>query len=338
MKKSLLLLSVFAAASSFAQADFTNANAPENGTYTLYVCDSFASNMATVKGTGVTWDYSDLARIDGETKSIIFDSVASVDFPTANISYDIEAMTTDFWNSSATERIREGLVLFSPDLGTVTSTFDTDPATLMTFPFAFEDNLNDTFEGVVNSSLAGDMPATGVHFTEYDGYGTLKVGVDVIPNVSRIRYVDTIHASTGFIGDIDVILEQFEYYDLDNSNEPVFIHTAGAIYQQGSTTPMIEYSLVVSKYEPTEIYSAVATKNITKVDFNLAPNPVKDELFVKGAFENATVQIIDQTGKVVYNGTASNGSVISTSNLDNGIYVVKATVDNQTVTQKIVKL
>lgn len=338
MKKTLLFLGVFVAGTTFAQNTFTNANAPENGTYTLFVCDSSASDLANVTGANVTWDYSGISKIAGETKSIIFDSVSNTSFPAANISYDIDGLTTDFWNSSATERIREGLELISADLGgTVTFTFDTDKALLMTFPFDYEDAISDPFEGDITTSL-GSFTGAGTHITKYDGYGTLKVGADVITNVSRIHYIDTINMVTP-LGAMVVAMGQFEYYDLDNGTEPIFVHTSGTITQAGSSTPMMEYSIVVSKYEPTEIYVApVSTKNITNVDFNLAPNPVKDELFVTGAFESANVQIIDQTGKVVYNGVASNGTVLSINNLENGIYVVKATVDNQTVTKKIVKL
>jgi hypothetical protein len=140
-------------------------------------------------------------------------------------------------------------------------------------------------------------------------------------------------------GDLNVYLEQFEYYDLNGTDfEPIFVALKTTIMQAGSTTPMMENSLVLSKYEPTEIYSGVGLTNLASINFKLAPNPVKDQLFVSGSFDNATVQIIDQAGKIVFNGNASNGTVISTTNLDAGMYIVKATVNGQTATQKIVKL
>lgn len=82
----------------------------------------------------------------------------------------------------------------------------------------------------------------------------------------------------------------------------------------------------------------MSTNKLANVDFKLAPNPVKDELNIFGSFETADVQIIDQTGKIVFNGVASNGTVVSTAHLNNGIYMVKMTVNGISTTQKMVKL
>lgn len=340
MKKTLLFISVLMAGSTFAQNTFTSANEPGAGTANYYLCDSLADNMATVTGSNVTWDYSDVAKYDGETRTVIIDATSSSsyasDFPNSNKFWNLQDMTQDFWNTSATERIREGIVIEEPSMGNVVAKFSTDQATLMTYPFAFGDAVSDVFEGTVDISGLGftGLAAQGTRATKYDGHGTFKVGSETVSNVSRLYLTDTI-AITTMLGTYNVILDQFEYYDLDNENTPIFIHTSGTIIQGGSTTPMMQYSVVISKYEPAK---TVSTKVISNVDFNIAPNPVKDQLFVSGEFTNADVQIIDQAGKIIFNGTATNGTVISTSNLVSGVYVIKATVDNQSVTKKIVKL
>jgi len=341
MKKTLLFISALMAGSTFAQNTFTNANEPAEGTTANYfLCDSLADNMATITGANVTWDYSDIAKYDGENRTIIIEATSSSsyasDFSNSNKFWNLQDMTQDFWNTSSTERIREGIVIEEPSMGNVVAKFSSNQATLMTYPFAYEDAISDDFEGtfdIAAYSLTG-LPATGQHQTKYDGYGSLKVGTHTISNVSRIHQMDTIALATP-LGNFKVLLDQFEYYDLDNENAPIFVHTSGTILQDGSSTPMMQYNVVISKYEPAE---TVSTKMISNVDFNIAPNPVKDQLFVSGEFTNADIQIIDQAGKIIFNGTATNGTVISTSNLVSGVYVVKASVDNQSVTKKIVKL
>lgn len=340
MKKTLLFISALMAGSTFAQNTFTAANEPGAGTKNYYLCDSLADNMATITGANVTWDYSDIAKYDGENRTIIIDATSSSSyassFPNSNKFWNLEQMTQDFWNSNSTDRVREGIVITEASLGEVIAKFSTDQANLVSYPFAYGDALSDTFEGTVDISGFGftGLPAQGMRATKYDGHGTLKVGSETVSNVSRLHLTDTI-AITTMLGVYNVILEQFEYYDLDTEAEPVFIHTSGTILQDGSTTPMMQYSVVISKYEPA---STVSTKMISNVDFNIAPNPVKEQLFVSGEFTNADIQIIDQAGKIIFNGTATNGTVISTSNLVSGVYVIKASVDSQSVTKKIVKL
>lgn len=338
MKKTLLLVSMFVAGASFAQNTFTNANETANGTYTYFVCDSFADNKVTTVGANVTWDFSNLSKIPNSTKSIIVDNnTDAVNFPSATKTVEIDALMADFLATSASDRIRHGITLQEATFGTVLAKFSDNQATTMTYPFAFNAFVADSFAGTLDAgTFLTNNPMSGSHSTKYDGYGTFKIGNQTISNVSRLHYQDTIVTNISLLGgDVNVFLEQFEYYDLDNGTEPIFIQLKTTIVQAGSSTPMMENSLVLSKYEPT---TSVGLKAVTHVDFKLAPNPVKDQLFVSGSFDNASVQIIDQAGKIVFAGNATNGSVISTASFDAGIYVVKATVNGQTTTQKIVKL
>lgn len=329
MKKSLLSLSIFVAGYSFAQNTFTQANEPANGTYNFFVCDSAANNYSTVVGANVTWDYSELAKIDGQTQTMVIDDVTgNTEFPAATRSIEISNLMTDFLTSSSTERQRVGTLLQEASVGTITIKY-TAPSTLISYPFAYNDGESNTYSGTIDAgAMLSNNPATGKHYAKYDGHGTLIVGGTTVTNVSRLHYTDTITTTVPMLGDIEVIMEQFEYYDLDNGNEPIFTHFS-------TITPFGPQSIVLSKYEPSV---TLGTKKLTNVDFKLAPNPVKDELNVYGSFESANVQIVDQAGKIVFNGVASNGTVISTANLNNGIYMVKMTVNGQTTTQKMVKL
>lgn len=349
MKKILLLVSVFAMGTTFAQTDFTLANETEVGTYTYFVCDSSANTYADVTGNNVTWDYSDLAKyIDADggdiLNTLVIDSITNSQFPGAEIAFEIQGLMNDFRASTDTTKLRYGMMISEPSFGSIPVVFDS-PALIMNYPFALDDTATDNVTAEAQTDFM-NLPASGTQTAKYDGYGTFKIGDTVIQNVSRVHHSSTITVDASFLfGIIDVTFNQYEYYALETSNEPIFTVVSTSMAQQGSSTPMLEQTLVISKYEPAEEMELpvpapdeTSVNNAVTVDFKLAPNPVKDELFISGDFQDATVQIVDHAGKVVFNGTATNGSVISTSNLTNGIYFVKATVDGQNVTQKIVKL
>jgi hypothetical protein len=69
------------------------------------------------------------------------------------------------------------------------------------------------------------------------------------------------------------------------------------------------------------------------------PNPVTDNLFIKNnSSKTGTVKLMDLTGKVISTDVVGEGvSTLNTSNLATGIYFVEVMIDNERMTQKIVK-
>jgi thiol-disulfide isomerase/thioredoxin len=66
------------------------------------------------------------------------------------------------------------------------------------------------------------------------------------------------------------------------------------------------------------------------------PNPATTEINVANA-QNATIQLIDMLGNVLYTKTSvSDNEIVSTSQLVNGTYFVKVTTSNESVSRKIV--
>lgn len=70
-------------------------------------------------------------------------------------------------------------------------------------------------------------------------------------------------------------------------------------------------------------------------DLVLYPNPVKDILNIKSETQVKSYEVIDTFGKVVLSG--NNTSAISTQGLAKGIYIVKVSLDSQTVLRKFIK-
>jgi len=66
------------------------------------------------------------------------------------------------------------------------------------------------------------------------------------------------------------------------------------------------------------------------------PNPATTEINIANA-QNATIQLIDMLGNVIYTKTSVyDNEIVSTSNLVNGTYFVKVTTSNESVSRKVV--
>ncbi|MFY7937602.1 MAG: leucine-rich repeat protein [Flavobacterium sp.] len=100
-------------------------------------------------------------------------------------------------------------------------------------------------------------------------------------------------------------------------------------------------------YEATSVWTdfnpingnLLATDNfVIKDNIQLYPNPTKNELFIDMKnLTNTQLEVMDITGKVIFNEYLNSNSTIDTSNLKNGIYLFKLTSDNGSVITKVVK-
>ena len=83
----------------------------------------------------------------------------------------------------------------------------------------------------------------------------------------------------------------------------------------------------------------LASDNKLKSKFQIVPNPA-DASFLIALSNNALIKkvdIIDVTGKVIYSKTNSVNHQISTTNLANGMYIVKnQTSDNEIISDKLI--
>lgn len=337
MKKILLGLGVLMTGASFAQNTFTTANKTPDGTYTYFVCDSVGS-LANVTGANVTWDYSSIKSLPDTTAMLIIGAVPQSDtfgFTAANKLINTGLFTADYLNASTGE-IREGMVITDIDLGLVVAKFTTQP-TVMNYPFAYQDTINDTFAGKADAITLGltDRPLSGEHLTTYDGYGTLKLGALTIQDVSRITMVDSFKIDTQDpgVGIIDVILTQMRYYTLGTSTEPVFLFNKLEILLPDNGS-LIRIN-TMSKEDPTDYTS---TSEIDAINFKIYPNPAKNSLNVSGDFEQATIQVVDQVGKIVLEKTLNNNQTnIDLGELNSGMYIVKANINGHLITKKLIK-
>jgi hypothetical protein len=345
MKRNLLFIaSLLLGAQAFGQ--FTDANEPTVGQgTTLYVIDSAAVNYEAITGTGVEWDYSIYAGYDGvfRTVSVIDPSTTGfgMDYPTSTTALAIQDFLVNFSSSSATERTSQGFVYSEVNFGDVIVKFNVDEATQYTYPFELGNVINDNFAGEMTNTLLGTHSLTGVLNATYDGYGTLKLADGVtLANVSRYRISDvSTIAITGtglFDGTYELVRDQFEYYDLTNSNLPAFVYTTVILRLAGSSNPLSEFNLALSEVDPISI---VNVQEINNADFAVYPNPAADVLNIqlKNELNNATVSIIDATGRIVLSQALNaKSNTIDTAALNQGLYIIRVNNAGAVTSEKVV--
>jgi hypothetical protein len=345
MKKNLLFIaSLLLGSQSFGQ--FTQANEPTIGQgTTLYVIDSAAVNYEAVTGAGVEWDYSMYAGYGGDFRNISVadpvDTGFESDFTGATTALAIQDFLINFSSSTATERISQGFVYSEVNLGDVMVKFNIDDAIQYEYTFDLGDVITDNFIGEMTNANLGTHPLTGQLTATVDGFGTLKLADGVtLTDVSRYRISDVstiIVSGTGlFDGTYELVRDQFEYYDLNNSSLPAFVYTTVILRLQGSSNPLSEFNLALSEVDPTAI---VNLEDLNVGDFSIYPNPAADlvQVSFKNEITNASVSIIDAAGRLVLTQELNaKYNTIDVSALDQGIYFVNIINAGTLKSEKIV--
>lgn len=341
MKKKLLFISLFASSLVNAQS-LTQANEPAIGeSASMFLVDSFATNYSGVTGAGVTWDYSNLAGYENETRMIqVVDPSTTPDaasFPSSTKAYDLAGTIVTYYTSSATERTSQGFRFTEPSMGDVVSLYDTDEMIMATYPFANGNSLTDAYSGDVSYNIGVPTTETlnGNAYAWIDGQGTLDLPLGVsLTDVIRYKSIDTAYSTAPIIGAVEIIREQYEYYKHSVQNLPIFIHASIKI-QQPASAPLGEVSMVLSYYE-TEEYVGLDEEN--QATFKVFPNPASEKITIEGNLNNLSVaNLLDQSGRIVKTFNPSLNNTLDISDIDAGIYLLSIESNGAIHTEQIIK-
>ena len=333
------LFSIFCSVSFFtviAQPTLTNTNILNIGdAHTYYVIDSNAVNMDAVNGANVTWDYSSSAGYMGATSDNIIINAASgshaSSFPNSSIADELQGNLTIYKNIVNDSIYAQGHVFSEPNLGIVVSNLSIDNMVMMKYPFTYQDNFTDAFDGTVNAAQVSPVPIDYSGTISYiaDGHGTMILpSGNTFSNVLRIKSVENSLADLGILGQVSVVRTVYVYYDLATSNFPIFIHSTLSASGTDITT--------VYSYEQAanEVTVGVEENNLTKI--SIYPNPAKDLLNIANLQNVRSVEVMDLTGKVVIKQN-ENFKSIDINKLNPGVYFVKVNSGNSSVTRKFLK-
>lgn len=363
MKKTLIALSLLLSGNYFSQS-MNQTNEPQIGdNISMYICDSLTKNESTLKGNGVTWDFStiNIPDTNKRTSISVVDATTTKfkgDYPTATKAISIQDFITNYYSSTSNEKSSSGYTFYTKDMGDVKAKFNTDAQITHTYPFSFGNQKEDAFSGKLsftynyNGTLIPQNPdATGVSFSEIDGQGTLKFGSkNVFSNVVRYHIADTMNAfmNLGFVsGYVKLVRDQYEYYALDKQNLPIFTHTNLKAYITTiSPDPIYDRTIVLTQYKPENLDNTNptdTTKNTASIDkidlnrFSVYPNPAKNQITIQGLknIEN-TISIVNSIGQIELQKT--NVDHFSIESLKNGVYFLHIKTNEGITIEKFTKL
>ena len=346
----LSLFVIFSSTFLFAQPVLTPANfIPLVGESQLYYVADTNSVLDTTTGANVIFDYTNLRDL-GTTQTQYFvdptSTANSSDYPTATYTDTTDGFPGNLkYNQSFSPDSLNiiGLVLEINTFGTVVAKFDDDPEKIMTFPFNYGDSFTDAYGGEFTSSSA-PQPTTGngTVTVSADAWGTLKlpnfIDVDSVLRVVRDEYLktDTIFLQPFFpnILPIEVTAVQTSYYKPSISKSPLlsFIETNVA----GDVT-----TAVLSQYD---VYGVGVEELKEELAFNIFPNPSNNASTISFELRKRTVvtaQLMNSLGQKIttlFDGelpTGKNKIEINTNQLSKGFYLVNLTIDNKTISTKL---
>lgn len=333
MKKQILFISILTTSLSFGQS-LTQANEPTIGQFlSMYVCDTSTASLASTIGNNVTWDYSNIISDAGTTSLLEITSPSQTTngpiFQNSSKAISFQGAFLNYISSTPTQRVSQGFVFNDATLGDVIVDLNSNPEKIVAYPFALGNSVSDNFAGNVSFTFNGTLQnptCNGNSLAKIDGQGTLKLPSNTnLSNVIRYVLVDTISTQVNLLpppfppSDIEIIRNQYEYYDITNSSMPAFVFTTIKVLQAGSSSPLISQKNVLSSIQPNH---TAAVSTLDSDDFNLYPNPTNGTIQIKGDFtETVSLTITDQAGKIVYsNEVLEKEEVIVLNTLNKGLY------------------
>lgn len=349
MKKILLSVLTLVLGMS-ANAQLTIGNSPAIGTQqTMYLLDSNATDYASVIGNNAVWDYSNVSEYSGESRTLsILDATDTTNFGTFNTSieaFDIEDFFITYMTNDGSGKESQGFIFNAEelDLGAVVARFDNStPEQLCTYPFDVGAVATSNFDGLITLALGpipSDYGLTGTSTATIDGEGTLKLAGNDYHNVLRYKLVDTFGVildsagSPNPIPDVQIVRKQYEYYDHNTSDLPIFTLTDVVFKFTGEVDNIGQYTIVLSYEDPSTVGLSSNKLSSTKI----YPNPVSSKLNIElpSTVESANVSITDAQGRSVLVSSVNGVSSVDVSTLREGIYFVNIDNENYSITKRV---
>ena len=289
-----------------------------------FLIDSNITNYASISGSGAMWDYSTAGGYDGAVTLMSIEDPAataySADYPNSTKTTTIDGFLIQYFDVDENEKSCQGFVINDDDLGEVKAVYSSDEQVLLEYPFAFSTENEDQYLGNVSFNYNGNPETASCYgngVTSFDGKGSFVAPNGAFfQNVYRLKYQDTTVATSAILGNIELIREQYEYYAYhEGDTMPIFVHSSIKMLS-GFPNPLLEYSVVLSKYD------AVAMSGLSENvrDFKLYPNPTSGHVNIIGLKEATQIEVMDLNGKIL---STQYSETIDLSDLNHGVYLIR---------------
>ena len=292
----------------------------------------------TAAGPNITWNFNQLVLAGQSTSTILAPTAAQLTtFPTTtNVKKftDLISATTTF-SELLYKNVASEISLTGVTSDNLILNYVTNNAKLGTFPLIYGYNFTDTTAGTFTSGT-NNGTFTGNIVTSVDAYGTLTLNNtgngSFSGPVTRLKTLQNITLFQGFFNVGLAVQTSYAYYSGSNLN-PELRYTKAVI-----NIPLLNITNQTAiQIEDFATILLSTNNNILTDNISIYPNPVNDILNIKSK-DNQKVSfvIIDINGREIISKT-SNDNNINVSNLKKGIYFVKITNDNSSITKKIIK-
>jgi hypothetical protein len=301
MKNIVYLILLFNLTSGFAQVTLqVNTHRPSAGdTLKQYIIDTsgFTSPMPNnISGNNVTWNYSSIINTGTITTQAYVSNTAvasSTNFTGCNLVLSQGPGAYNYLKTVNTPSAQ--LELLGLDFGTFAKITFTNSAILLKYPFGYSNSFTDPASGTFSANTGTSTingSSTGNFASNADGFGTLILGQQAIPNVLRVKSTQNFTLFQGFLplGTIRAI--NYAYYD-QNNKFPLFqvqYQTLSLIAQSPSTTASVRMNASIPLLGLNEIS--------TNENIKIFPIPAFDFLYIHlektGDYE---MEILDMNGR-----------------------------------------
>jgi len=338
MKKTLLLFSVFAFSLSHAQSITVDDTLSTGEVMYYYAGDTSVTNYDAITGTGVTWDYSNLAYLELTSTTAMQDTVIDIvnspfasDYPGADYHDNFNTGVQTFLSNTPDSVITHGFV-FNDGSSDYVIRYNIDPLTSAKFPMTQGVSYTDAIDGDAVLPTVGVTALSGSATVSVDGTGTLMLGGATYTDVVRVKTVEVLNGNITLIGPVTVTRTSYVYYSNSTSNMPVFIH--GQVFADLGASGSIDLKTIWSK-DMLSGFAGVEDEIVT-AEVSIYPNPASTIVTINSnkATELVIYNAIGKEIKVITKPATTEN--INVAHLPNGIYFVQVKNGNTVLTKKIV--
>lgn len=326
---------------TFAQQglDSTNHNLINQSKY-VHLCADNTPDMASINGLYCEWDFSSVQGA-GTMRKLSFthpDSTAfASDFSAyTNYAMEVEGFITTYNMHGSNGLDEYGYVLPNTDLGDIKAKFFTNSWYKYSYPFQFDSSHVDGYTGNIAFVLNGNAQnpsCYGFGYADYDGFGKMiQANGDTLNNVARLKLLDTTYTSIPVFGQVRLIREQYQYYNMDSAGQmPVFIY-AHAYVLSSLPNPLMNITIALSDVQP-DLTVGLDEAKLTEEHPKVFPNPSSGSVHVTGLKVGSNYAVYSMDGKLVESGTGLQSIELQ---LENGIYLLQIEGNQQRFTEKII--
>jgi hypothetical protein len=332
--RNIFTLIAFALLGFMAQAQLVRTDFPDVGDSQVYRrADSVAAGPS---GSGQNWNFGGLVNQSTvATNQYIAPSAHAQGsfFPSANLCYKPSNDDYKFYEASA-----DSLYLIGEKSVANTRCSYSDGARLYSFPQAFGVANIDSVEGLYPDGFISNVSRIGWYQTTFDGDGQLTTPYMTYPSVKRVE-IAAYFQDSSWLGaaDGEVSLLRYEWY-ASGETMPVLIISSQQFILNGGN-PSVTYEVWYA--DP----NAVKTPEGAFANLEVYPNPTQGNsqlsyhLSMDDNVEIELLSVVGERVRMVSSGSQAAGNHqvdLGTAELAQGIYLVRLTSSQGTVTRKLI--